>query len=168
MAVINGTNGNNNLTGTANNDVLNGGRGNDTLTGRGGNDALVGGIGRDILFGNDGGDFLRGESGNDTLVGGLGNDNIIGGAGADIFVIDFPDEGIDILQDFNPYNGDRIQISAENFELEPNQSGTYSFNEFSLEYGSSLFYTLIFGDVTIAEIPYFANARTFQNYIDIV
>lgn len=165
MAVINGTNGNNNLTGTANNDTLNGGRGNDTLTGRGGNDALVGGVGRDILFGNDGADRLRGESSNDTLVGGLGSDTLIGGAGADVFVFDFPDEGIDMLQDFSISNGDRIQVSAENFGLEPDQSGNYSTREFTYS-GSDL----LFGDTVLAVIPFTPGIifPGIANYINVV
>lgn len=168
MAVINGTNGNDNLPGTANNDTLNGGRGNDTLTGRGGNDALVGGIGRDILFGNDGADRLRGESSNDTLVGGLGNDTLIGGAGADTFVFDFPDEGIDMIQDFNPSLGDRIQVSAENFGLEPDQSGNYSTREFTYLYSGSDSYYVLFGDTVFAVFPFAPGIFYPGTYINIV
>ena len=162
-AVKNGTSGNDKITGTATNDTLNGGRGNDTLTGMGGNDALVGGVGKDILFGNDGADLLRGESANDTLVGGLGNDTLIGGAGADIFVFDFPDEGIDMIQDFAPSNGDRIQVSAENFGLEPDQSGNYSIREFK-----SPVFTLLFGDTVLAVLPVDVDVFNPQNYINIV
>lgn len=167
MAVINGTNENNNITGTINNDTLNGGRGNDTLTGREGNDGLVGGVGRDILFGNDGTDRLRGESSNDTLVGGLGNDTLIGGAGADTFVFDFPDEGIDMIQDFEPLNGDRIQVSAENFGIEPDQSGNYSLNEFTVS-GSYPSYNLLFGDTVFAVLPYNSSLFYPETYINIV
>ena len=166
MAVKNGTSGNDKITGTASNDTLDGGRGNDTLTGMGGNDAIVGGVGRDILFGNDGADRLRGESGNDTLVGGLGSDTLIGGAGADIFVFDFPDEGIDMIQDFSASNGDKIQVSAENFGLEPDSSGNYSLREFtySTDYTNN---TLFFGDTVFAVVPALGNFF-LENYINIV
>jgi Ca2+-binding RTX toxin-like protein len=78
MAVINGTNGNDNRQGTGGNDTINGLLGNDTLYGLGGNDRLNGANGNDSLFGGDGNDRLYGGNGNDTLNGGNGNDTLFG------------------------------------------------------------------------------------------
>ncbi|MFV0513768.1 MAG: beta strand repeat-containing protein [Jhaorihella sp.] len=66
--MINGDNGNNNLTGTNGNDVINGAGGNDTLTGL---------DGRDTLNGQNGDDFLIGGAGNDRLDGGAGMDSVL-------------------------------------------------------------------------------------------
>ncbi|UNU23583.1 calcium-binding protein [Microcoleus vaginatus] len=88
--VINGTNGNDNLTGTPGNDNINGLRGNDILTGGGGNDILYGG------------------KGFDTLNGGLGNDNLVGGAGNDVFVLG-AGLGVDTISDF-ANSQDTIQL----------------------------------------------------------
>ncbi|WP_234893065.1 M10 family metallopeptidase C-terminal domain-containing protein [Sphingobium yanoikuyae] len=64
-SVINGDDGNNELTGSILDDVLNGGAGNDILSGRGGNDWIVGGAGSDRLTGGAGNDvfvFLRSDN----------------------------------------------------------------------------------------------------------
>jgi len=65
-------------------------------------------------MGLDGDDALSGGAGNDRLIGGAGNDRLSGGAGADIFVFDFPDEGIDTINDFVS-GTDKIQLSASGF-----------------------------------------------------
>ena len=97
--VINGTDGNDNLTGTSSNDIINGLGGDDVLTGLRGNDVLNGDDGNDILYGGKGSDTLNGGLGNDTLVGGLGNDVFVLGAGL----------GVDTISDFG--NGqDTIQL----------------------------------------------------------
>lgn len=104
-----------NIIGGDRNDVLTGGRGNDTIDGRGGNDTL------------------RGEAGNDTLLGGPGRDVLIGGPGADVLTGDaganrFVFSGRnrtqalrtsllrapDRITDFNPTEGDRIQLDFDN------------------------------------------------------
>ena len=74
MAIITGTNNNDNLTGTAEDDVITGLGGNDNLRGLGGNDSLDGG------------------EGNDNLLPGLGNDSVIGGPGNDELRIDYSTE----------------------------------------------------------------------------
>ena len=91
---------------------------NDTLLGTSGNDELAGGGGNDRLEGRLGDDRLDGESGNDTLLGGSGADTLTGGSGADQFVLTGLSEsspGIlnrDVISDFSPAQGDRIDLSA--------------------------------------------------------
>ncbi|TSD90154.1 calcium-binding protein [Mycobacterium sp. KBS0706] len=85
MAIINGTEGADDLLGTAtddtinglggNDDALNGADGNDTINGLGGND--------DALNGADGNDTVNGGDGDDIIAGGLGSDTLDGGAGID-------------------------------------------------------------------------------------
>ena len=136
---LNGASGNDYLDGGDGNDYLDGGDGNDTLVGGLGNDFLLGGLGNDYLDGGglnggasgndyldggDGNDFLVSGLGNDTLVGGLGNDSLYGGSGADIFVFNSRSEGIDIIQDFNSVQRDKIQVSKVGF-------GAFSLNQFT-------------------------------------
>ncbi|MEP6516621.1 calcium-binding protein [Microcoleus vaginatus] len=97
--VINGTNGNDNLTGT---------NGSDNINGLDGDDALIGRQGNDILVGGGGSDNLSGGKGFDTLNGGLGNDNLVGGAGNDIFVLG-AGLGVDTISDF-ANSQDTIQL----------------------------------------------------------
>ncbi|WJV57188.1 Ig-like domain-containing protein [Pectobacteriaceae bacterium C111] len=94
------------------NDILNGGVGNDILFGQGGKDVLNGGMGNDILYGG---------SGDDILIGGSGNNILTGGAGADTFTWQSGDTGHDVIKDFNPGEGDRIDLSDLVGEL---KSGT--------------------------------------------
>ncbi|MGE8406804.1 MAG: immunoglobulin-like domain-containing protein, partial [Pseudomonas sp.] len=93
------------------NDLLNGGNGNDILFGQGGNDILDGGKGNDILLGGSGNDTLLGGEGDDLLFGGKGNDTLTGGSGADTFVWKAGDTGNDIIKDFKPAEGDRLDLS---------------------------------------------------------
>jgi VCBS repeat-containing protein len=86
MTIMNGSNGDENLTGTSENDVMNGGNGDDTLAGGDGNDALNGGNGEDTLLGDDGNDTLSGGNGDDTLDGGAGSNTLLGGNGDDSFI----------------------------------------------------------------------------------
>ncbi|WP_296129339.1 retention module-containing protein [Pseudomonas sp. Ga0074129] len=122
--LIRGYNGNDTLSGDGGNDLIYGGSGNDTLNGDAGNDHLYGGIGNDTLNGGIGIDFLNGETGNDILNGGagddilrggLGNDTLNGGADRDLFVWQRGDlntsGGRDVIQDLNPTQGDRIDLS---------------------------------------------------------
>src|SRR5262245_34030647 len=76
MAIINGTNDNDNLVGTENNDEIYGLQGDDYLEGLGGDDLLEGGAGNDTLSGGKGRDTLNGGRGNDTYMV-LGNDTIV-------------------------------------------------------------------------------------------
>lgn len=81
MAVINGTNGNDQLDGTVGDDVIFGYDGDDILRGGPGKDSLYGGSGDDSLYGGGGGDVVDGQSGDDflsayegTAYGGSGRD----------------------------------------------------------------------------------------------
>lgn len=71
---------------------------------------VLGGGGDDRLIGGHGDDVLIGGSGDDTLSGGLGNDDLVGGTGADRFVVGI---GKDVITDFNPEAGDRLQFLAQ-------------------------------------------------------
>jgi len=86
MAVITGTNGNNQLAGT---------NGDDTIHGLGGNDTL------------------KGHAGNDTLNGGSGDDTLDGGENADTYLVG-PGDGFDRYSDTGTTGFDRIRAVADN------------------------------------------------------
>lgn len=65
---------------------------------------------RNILLGGGGSDELRGGMEPDILVGGPGNDVLEGGGGPDVFVVNVGD-GNDTLLDFNPAEGDTLDLS---------------------------------------------------------
>ncbi|MCX8571644.1 DUF5801 repeats-in-toxin domain-containing protein [Aminobacter sp. MET-1] len=91
-----------------------GGSGDDYLAGNSGQNILMGLGGNDLLFGEGGNDILYGGAGNDTLNGGTGSDTMTGGEGADTFVIsaDAISGSIDdIITDFNPSQGDVLDLS---------------------------------------------------------
>ncbi|MEG4816101.1 calcium-binding protein [Microcoleus sp. K5-D4] len=115
--VINGTNGNDNLTGT---------NGNDTINGLAGDDVLSGLRANDIINGGDGSDNLSGGKGFDTLNGGLGNDNLVGGAGNDVFVLG-AGLGVDTISDF-ANSQDTIQLinglTFGQLSISPGTNGT--------------------------------------------
>jgi len=97
---------------------------NDTINGFGGVDTLQGFEGDDYLDGGDGNDFLYGGDGDDTLFGDVGGDVQTGGAGADSFVysafVESPWFGGDTIYDFNPGEGDVIDLTAlGSFNLVP-------------------------------------------------
>lgn len=118
--VILGAGGADRLSGGDDNDILEGKGGDDLLRGDSGNDVLDGGAGDDILIGNTGNDLLAGQIGDDQLLGGQGDDVLLGGqgadtldggGGADVFkYTDIQDAG-DTILDFNPNQGDTIDIS---------------------------------------------------------
>ena len=80
------------------------------LSGLSGNDALWGQGQADTLSGGDEDDALYGGAGADVLLGGQGNDQLVGGEGADRFVFDLAAWGYDQLFDFNPAEGDRLDM----------------------------------------------------------
>ncbi|WP_316250553.1 immunoglobulin-like domain-containing protein [Pseudomonas fluorescens] len=106
-----GGDGNDILFGQGGDDYLDGGKGNDILLGGSGKDTLIGGAGNDILLGGAGNDTLLGDEGNDILIGGKGDDVLTGGSGADTFVWKAGDTGKDIIKDFKPAEGDRLDLS---------------------------------------------------------
>ncbi|MCP9490930.1 MAG: hypothetical protein MSC31_13825 [Solirubrobacteraceae bacterium MAG38_C4-C5] len=92
LAVINGTEGPDEISGTrgpdqieglGGDDALSGFRGSDILLGGPGNDRLGGGSSSDVLDGGEGNDRLSGQVGDDQLQGGLGDDELFGGTGND-------------------------------------------------------------------------------------
>lgn len=104
---------------------------------------IYGGVGNDYLDGGRHNDYLFDEDGNDILIGGLGRDVLWGGPGEDRFVfnsnmVDFGrrDRSIDIIQDFNQSEGDKIVISRIAF-------GVSSTNQFS--YDSNTGALFVFG-----------------------
>ena len=129
--VLNGGRGNDFMYGYRGNDEMHGGPGDDQIQGHQGNDRLFGEDGRDTLFGGQGDDALNGGAGNDSLWGGTGADALRGETGADTFNFgrsvdsttrtteqvqtvthDVDDTaGIDTILDFNPAEGDRIDVS---------------------------------------------------------
>ncbi|WP_342119052.1 Ig-like domain-containing protein [Pseudoduganella sp. OTU4001] len=114
---LTGTNGADVMVGVMDNEnVLQGANGNDNLTGGNVTDALYGGSGDDKLLGGGGIDYLYGDSGNDTLeggderdllFGGKGNDILNGGSGADYFVFE-PQMGSDRIVGLNLGEGDKL------------------------------------------------------------
>ncbi|HEV2866866.1 MAG TPA: calcium-binding protein [Allosphingosinicella sp.] len=112
---INGTAGDDRIEGKGGNDVLSGGGGNDKLDGGSGADRLAGGAGNDILEGESGDDILNGGLGRDILEGGTGNDRLTGGGGADIFEFEEPNNGRDVITDFQD-GLDKIEIEFEGDE----------------------------------------------------
>jgi Ca2+-binding RTX toxin-like protein len=131
--------------------TLVGGAGDDMLFGGPGNDHLLGGPGDDSLFGGDGDDRLVGGPGDDVLVGGNGDDVLIGehrqrcahrrhGQGQivrragrpDLFVYNSALEspvgaGRDIIMSFSRNQGDRIDVSGIDADVNtaPNDSFTF-------------------------------------------
>jgi Ca2+-binding RTX toxin-like protein len=88
------------------------------IYGGGGNDTLYGGAYNDLLDGGIGDDALHGGGGNDVLHGSEGFDDLWGDAGADTFlwlnVNEAPHDNmghIDWIHDFNPLQGDKIDLS---------------------------------------------------------
>ncbi|WP_376094551.1 SdrD B-like domain-containing protein [Roseomonas sp. CCTCC AB2023176] len=125
--------GNDNGEGGDGDDVISGGNGNDHFQGEGGDDVLFGDAGDDFVESNEGDDFASGGVGNDLIIGHVGADILVGGAdrgtaalvnghiqvqygdwiqgnaGADRFVYR-PGDGVDLLEDFNPAEGDTLTV----------------------------------------------------------
>ncbi|MBV6626937.1 MAG: DUF4347 domain-containing protein [Rivularia sp. (in: Bacteria)] len=115
--IIKGGSGNDEIAAGNDTDNINAGVGNDTVSGDAGNDQIKGAAGDDILNGGADNDWLLGNDGNDLLIGGLGKDFLNGGSGADVFYFDSANQGFDKILDFNPEQGDKIQVSASGFGI---------------------------------------------------
>ncbi|NEP83493.1 MAG: calcium-binding protein, partial [Okeania sp. SIO3B3] len=121
------------LLGQTGSDRLFGGLGNDSAVGGVGDDSLSGGAGVDTLDGNEGNDFLSGDEGNDSINGNIGDDSLNGGFGADrltgnegddAFFFEVPNEGVDVITDFNGSNADVFLFRSNNFGNLTNPPGT--------------------------------------------
>ena len=122
---IHGGGGNDILYGGKDDDWINGNKGNDLINGNLGNDTLLGGQGQDQIWGGSGNDQLLGNLGNDWLDGGEGEDELTGGAGADTFYLS---AGNDTIWDFNPIEGDRLEISlGSSYSIETREQQTIIF-----------------------------------------
>ena|GEM_PF-45076 len=104
------------LAGGSGADSLAAGGGDDTLHGNAGDDLLHGGAGEDRLSGGDGADMLFGDAGADRLRGGAGADTLTGGADRDVFVLDAPEAGGDLITDF-VHGEDVLRFGAEGFGI---------------------------------------------------
>ncbi|MBS9769703.1 MAG: transporter substrate-binding domain-containing protein [Trichodesmium erythraeum GBRTRLIN201] len=141
------------IKGGPGNDFLDGNTGDDQLEGNSGNDQLEGGKGNDILKGNRDNDWLVGEAGEDILNGGPGVDLLRGGEGADVFYFQKPSDKGDLIIDFDPTQGDKIQISRSGFK-------TNSLEDFKVVVG-----TLEFKGEEIALIQ--NNGKTYNNFAEL-
>ncbi|SES67867.1 type I secretion C-terminal target domain (VC_A0849 subclass) [Nitrosospira multiformis] len=128
------------LTGTAyfgdGNDLSN------FISGNGYSNSLYGYGGNDQLYGWGGNDSLDGGAGNDTLVGGAGKDFLTGGTGADTFVFNSVTESpawgaIDTISDFKWWEGDAIDLSAIDADVNWWATGNQSFSSSQLSYNPS-------------------------------
>lgn len=110
---VRGGKGSDEIEGGNGKDKLWGGRGDDAISGGSGRDYLSGGSGDDMIFGNEGSDILWGGNGNDLLSGGSGYDKLIGGRGGDTYLFEQETafDGRDLVVGFNPWKGDKIDIS---------------------------------------------------------
>lgn len=114
---LEGGEGSDRLLGGVGSDIILAGLGNDYLEGNQGNDQLEGGDGQDTIYGNEDNDWIVAGSSNDIIVGGTGDDILNGGTGADVFFFNSPNDGFDTILDFDPEQGDKIQISASGFGI---------------------------------------------------
>ena len=129
------------VDGWGGNDYIDGWTGNDTLYGYSGNDTLLGFDGNDKLYGESGNDYLHGEAGDDTLDGGAGKDQLYGGSGKDIFdfnsVSDSPVGASDTIQDFSWLQGDKIDLSTIDANVNWWALGNQAFSSSQLLYNPS-------------------------------
>lgn len=100
------------VAGSRGGDLLWGDQGANRLDGLAGDDRLEGRGGGDWLRGGTGDDVLAGGAGADVLEGGPGRDRIAGGEGADRFVVRGIGDGRDVVLDFDPAEGDRLDLRA--------------------------------------------------------
>lgn len=124
-----------------------------------GNDSIMGGFGNDLLAGENGNDLIIGEQGNDTLIGSLGNDNLTGGSGTDKFRFNSFNEGSDTITDFNPTDGDKIEVPEFSFGqvLLYDDPETRAIQDSIFEVGSS---------ATNADTRFIYNSSTQQLFYD--
>lgn len=98
----------------------------------GGSDQITGSTADDIILGGADDDGLAGGPGRDTLTGGAGADTLTGSAGADRFAYASPsDSGLgalaDLVVDFSRAQGDRIDLSAIDANVNAKNDQKFSF-----------------------------------------
>jgi hypothetical protein len=109
------------LLGGQGDDLIRAHAGSNILCGTVGNDSLNGGSGDEVLRGGQDNDQVSGGAGSDWLSGDRGSDTLTGGSGADTFH-SFGSAGLDVINDFNAAEGDRIHLDpGSSFAIE--QSG---------------------------------------------
>ena len=159
---------------------INGGGGDDTLTVKDltGTDVqevwFNGGDGNDVLdasqtyvnvtaYGEYGNDYLMGGYGNDYLDGGYDNDTLAGGAGADVFFVG--SSGIDTIVDFNFSEGDKIQISSQEWGISSYEQLGYNSDDKSLYLGD---HQLVSFHDPISNYDPGLEAYDVQDYVELV
>jgi T1SS-143 domain-containing protein len=134
--------------------VVDGGGGTGTVNGTTGDDVIGGSVQADILAGGDGDDILVGGGGDDILVGGAGNDQLLGGPGGDVmtggtgsdtFIWQSGESGTDTITDFNPGEGDVLNIADLLVGVNNPSAGELDGSYLSIASGASTTIT-IFGD----------------------
>ena len=87
------------------------------------------------FYRNGGNDTIYGTAHDDMIAGGTGNDTLSGGAGADIFrftaAADSTRTARDVITDFDPARGDRIDLSAIDARSDLPGDQTFTFGGFS-------------------------------------
>jgi len=113
--------GNDTLTGSSDGDWIVGYESADRLLGMGGDDSLLGNAGAYRLLGMNGDDRLFGDQGRDTHTGGKGSDGFFVG----------PNQGRDIITDFDPRGSDQDHLWVNYLEYEKRKSGNDTIIEFN-------------------------------------
>ncbi|MFS0738101.1 calcium-binding protein [Sphingomonas sp. 1P06PA] len=114
----------NRLFGNGAANVIDGGDGNDELYGLAGDDTLLGGAGDDLNRGGDGNDILDGGAGRDVHEGGLGADTFRLSSAADTGTTF---DTADLIRDFNRLDGDRIDLSLVDANVNSDGDQAFSF-----------------------------------------
>lgn len=128
-----GLSGNDTITAGNGTTIIHGGPGNDVLIAGSGADTIFGGAGKDTIYGGSGNDTLHAGSGTDTLYAGTGHAVMIAGGGTDSFVFSPGHTGgltaatADVIQQFHPAVGDKIDLSAFDAGLPTGGTGHLTF-----------------------------------------
>jgi beta-glucanase (GH16 family) len=110
--------------------------------------------------GNAGDNIIVGGAGSQQLYGGGGQDVLVGGAGADTFII-VKGQGNDVIQDFNPGEGDMVRLTAGFTNFAQVQSHLSQVgNDVKLDLGGTD--GLIFRNLTVGQL----SAQNFQLQLD--
>ena len=83
-ALIDGTDGDDDIIGSDGDDIIDAGAGEDVVCGAAGDDDIAGGDGGDVIHGDTGDDDIDGGAGVDTVAGDGGNDTVAGGDDYDV------------------------------------------------------------------------------------